>query len=218
MSFAVAAAALHPRCLLDVTVHLVETAWRRKFGEVQQRIAALRTQGHAVRFGVDALQESCRGYGAVFFNFPHVDGPAATRSDGGAGSGELAGAFLRAVASSADPGTLVVLGLLVRGDGRACARLYGSDPHAVVAGAVAASRLPGAAGAPLEDALAARGDSTVERLGILADRGFYGPYEKAGYQFTPAWAPFEANEEWHAKTCFVLRVGTPPSPVRRHFQ
>lgn len=210
LTFAAACAELHKECCLDATVYLEASQWHERFEEPNdgQRITALQERSHRVRFGVDATTESCAGCSAVYFNFPNVSVTEATvtpseaqsKQEALTPSGALASAFLENARTSADPGTLLVLGLWGRCDGGADPRLYGLDSHALVAARIASSQE--ADGNALEDAL----EVGFEREGVRGDYSFYGQYEELGYSFRTNWESGFAHKEWHLKACFVLRV------------
>jgi hypothetical protein len=211
LSFAVAFAEAHEHhfhsggTLLDATVFLDSKQWHERFEDSNdaERVALLEERSHRVRFGVDATTETCSGCSAVYFNFPNVSVTEATdaEQEGLTPSGALASAFLENARRSADPGTLLVLGLWGRCDGGVDPRLYGLDAHALVAAKIAASKeLEG--GNTFEDAL----EIGYEREGARADYSYYHTYEQYGYTFRTNWESGFAHKEWHLKGCFVLRV------------
>lgn len=205
LSFAASCAAKHPDCCLDATVYLECCQWHERFDspEDSERIASLQERGHRVRFGVDATTENCSGCSAIYFNFPNVSVTEAPDAQGGTGltpSGVLASTFLDNARLSADPGTLLVLGLWGRCDGGADARLYGLDPHALVADRIAFSKT--AEGHELQDAL----EAGFERSGCRADYSFYEIYEDGGYSFRTNMESNCGVKDWHLKGCFVIRV------------
>merc|ERR1712061_163462 len=87
-------------------------------------------------------------------------------------------AFLAHAAATADNGTLLVLGLWGVTELGIDHKMYGANAHKIVAGSIAASH-KAAHGNVLADAL----PYGYERAGVLADYGFYMPYEEAGYGF-----------------------------------
>lgn len=72
LTFAEACAKLHPGSCLDATVYLEAAQWHERFPRDAARIAFLQERGHRVRFGVDAMTESCAGCCAAYFNFPSI--------------------------------------------------------------------------------------------------------------------------------------------------
>lgn len=206
LSFSAAMAEIHPACNLDATVFLEEEDWQSRFPEHLECAAAFRGLPGLLRFGVDATTESCAGRSAVFFNFPHVsvrEAAPAPRPGCISPSGELAQGFLENARSSADCGTLIVLGLWGRCDGRADTTLYGMDSHALVAGAIRSSSADGG-----DKVLVSALEDGYKRDGVCADYTFYDTYKDAGYSFrTNCTTAFEAtHKEWHLMGCFVLRV------------
>lgn len=204
LSFAVAAKQRHQGCQLDATVYLDEEQWRTRFPGHATRITDLQESGQQVRFGADATRESCAGYAAVFFNFPHLSvSEAQGKSDGVSPSGDLASKFLQNALATADGGTLLVLGLWSRCDGRPDAMLYGQDAHSLVSASVDASWKAGHNNV-LTDAL----ENGFRREGVHADYSLYESYVNEGYSFrTNVINAFESSHnEWHLPACFILKV------------
>merc|ERR1719491_2337027 len=90
-------------------------------------------------------------------------------------SGDLAMAFLDNAASTADLGTLIVIGLWARCDGGPDSTLYGEDSHALISAAIAKTYKDRA----LESAL----NGGYVRDGVGCDYGFYDIFAEAGYSF-----------------------------------